>query len=201
MFSIIRRIHGLVVFDRRVRVLSESVAKLIPPGSSVLDIGCGSGRIAVETMRRSPTVTIRGVEPSPRPGCLIACDGYDGTTIPCGDAAFDCCMLIDVLHHTDDIPALLREARRVSRHHILIKDHLCENRLDRTLLALMDWAGNRPHGVKLSYNYIGRAAWARLFEELGLRIDAWTNDVPLYAFPLSLVFDRDLHFLALLEKR
>ncbi len=152
-------------------------------------------------MRQRQTLAIRGLELSPRPGCLIACDAYDGITIPWADSSFDCCMFIDVLHHTDDIAAVLAEARRVSRRHILIKDHLCENRFDRALLALMDWVGNRPHRVKLTYNYLGRAAWEDLFEKLGLHIEEWTSNVPLYAFPLNIVFTGDLHFLALLEKQ
>jgi hypothetical protein len=30
---------------------------------------------------------------------------------------------LDVLHHTDDANVLLREARRVTRRDVLIKDH------------------------------------------------------------------------------
>ena len=110
-------------------------------------------------------------------------------------------MFVDVLHHTNDMAALLKEASRVSRRYILIKDHLCETQLDRALLSLMDWVGNRPHGVKLTYNYIDRTAWEGLFSALHLHTREWTADVPLYAFPLNMVFSRRLHFIALLEKQ
>jgi SAM-dependent methyltransferase len=200
LFTLIKLLHDRLVFGRRVRVLSDSIAKLIPPGSSVLDIGCGSGQLAFQTMQSRPTLSIRGIETSPRTECLIECAAYDGSTVPHGDGSFDCCMFIDVLHHTPDIAALLKEARRVSRRYILIKDHLCASSSDRMVLALMDWVGNRPHGVKLTYNYIDRRAWEGLFSALNLHTREWTTDVPLYAFPLNLVFARGLHFIALLEK-
>lgn len=167
----------------------------------MLDIGCGSGQIAFHAMQRGSALAIRGIESSPRPECLIACEAYDGAVIPSSDGSFDCCMFIDVLHHTHDIAALLREAQRVSRRYILIKDHLCEGPFDRARLVLMDWIGNRPHGVKLTYQYIGSQAWDSLFKELGLTVRSRTKSVPLYAFPLNLVFSRGLHFIALLEKQ
>jgi SAM-dependent methyltransferase len=201
LFTLIKLLHNRLVFGRRVRVLSDSFAKLIPPGSSVLDIGCGSGQIAFQTMQSNPSLFIRGIEPAPRPRCLIECGAYDGSAIPYADGSFDCCMFVDVLHHTNDMAALLKEASRVSRRYILIKDHLCETQLDRALLSLMDWVGNRPHGVKLTYNYIDRRAWEGLFSALHLHTREWTTDIPLYAFPLNMVFSRRLHFIAQLEKK
>jgi len=61
-----------------------------------------------------------------------------------------CVPVRDVLHHTQDPAVLLREAVRVSRSFVLLKDHLDENILDDVTLRLMDWVGNRPHGVVLT---------------------------------------------------
>jgi hypothetical protein len=72
---------------------------------------------------------------------------------------------VDVLHHTDDVTVLLREAARVGRIFVLLKDHLCENLRDNATLRFMDWMGNRPHGGGLIYYNITIIA-----DELGFNI-------------------------------
>jgi hypothetical protein len=95
---------------------------------------------------------------------------------------------------------LLREAARVSNSLVLLKDHLGENFLDDATLRLMDWVGNRPHGVVLTYNYQSRKQWAEHFSNCGLTEVSWTTKVPLYPGPFSLVVGRGLHFVSLLKK-
>jgi SAM-dependent methyltransferase len=202
--SVLKRAHGRAVFGRRVRVLSESLAQKIPPGASVLDIGCGDGTIASLITRQNPTVSIRGIEFAPRPTCLIECAPFDGVSIPHPSESFDMCMFVDVLHHAPDaqgITRLLSEACRVSRHFVLIKDHLSENRFDYKTLQFMDWVGNRPHGVVLPYNYQSRKQWNHYFSQASLNLRDWNDQIPIYPFPFSALFGRRLHFLALLEKQ
>ncbi len=153
-FQVIKKLHERTIFDRRTHVLSTAISGLIPPGSSVLDIGCGTGQLANMIMQHNAGISIRGVEVSARPSCLIEYSIYNGVNIPHDDNSFDVCMFVDVLHHALQIQELLRDAKRVSRRYILIKDHLCESSLDRITLALMDWVGNRPHKVVLPYNYL-----------------------------------------------
>jgi SAM-dependent methyltransferase len=201
--SLLKRAHGRAVFNRRVRILSDSLAGKIPPGSSVLDIGCGDGSIASLVRQKNPTVSIRGIEFAPRPTCLIDCAPFDGVTIPHPSASFDVCMFVDVLHHAPDaqgIARLLSEACRVSRRFVLIKDHLSETQFDFKTLQLMDWVGNRPHGVILPYNYQSRTQWNQYFSQVGLSIKDWNDRIPIYPFPFSMAFGRRLHFIALLEK-
>ena len=107
---------------------------------------------------------------------------------------------MDVLHHTQDPAILLREAVRVSRSFVLLKDHLDENIFDDITLRFMDWVGNRPHGVVLTYNYQSRSQWANCFSKCGLVETTWTTRVPLYPPPFSFVAGRRLHFVALLGK-
>ena len=89
---------------------------------------------------------------------------------------------------------------RVSRSFILIKDHLAENRLDHQTLRLMDWVGNRPHGVELPYNYLSNEEWQRLYRTAGLAEANVMQEIPIYPAPFSWVFGRKLHFIALLRK-
>ena len=65
----------------------------------------------------------------------------------------------------------------------------------------MDWVGNRPHGVVLTYNYQSRNEWADHFSKCGLKEVNWTTQVPLYPPPFSLLVGRGLHFVSLLKKR
>jgi SAM-dependent methyltransferase len=202
-FSILGRVHRRTVFGRRVRVLAELLAARIPASASVLDVGCGDGSIANLVTSYNPSVTVQGIEFAPRGNCMIECKAFDGSNIPYPAASFDVCMFVDVLHHVSDsqgIEKLLSEACRVSRRYVLIKDHLCENRFDFTTLQFMDWVGNRPHGVILPYNYQSRDDWEKHFLATGLKAKEWQTNVPLYPFPFSALFGRELHYIGLLEK-
>ena len=41
--SLLDKLHGGYVHDRRVRALRDDLVRLIPPDARVLDIGCGDG--------------------------------------------------------------------------------------------------------------------------------------------------------------
>ena len=198
--SMIKSFHHRWIFQRRIEILSSVLAEMIPPGSSVLDIGCGDGNIGSLIRQKASGVSIHGLEVMARPACEIEYSLFDGVRIPYEDGAFDVCLFVDVLHHGDDPALLLREAARASRRYVLIKDHLCEHAADRATLRFMDWVGNRPHGVRLAYNYKRRREWDALFAAAGLGIRAWNDSISLQAFPISAVFSRGLHYVALLAK-
>jgi SAM-dependent methyltransferase len=198
--SWISRWHRAFVFERRTRVLAEMLAAQIPQCASVLDIGCGDGTIGSLIAQLRPDISIQGVEFLVRPGCKIECRAFDGSSLPFPDSSFDVCFFVDVLHHTKDPAVLLREAVRVSRSFVLLKDHLDENALDDVTLRFMDWVGNRPHGVVLTYNFQSRKEWADHFSRCGLEEANWTTRVPLYPPPFSLLVGRGLHFVSLLRK-
>jgi SAM-dependent methyltransferase len=192
--------HRAFVFERRTRVLAEMLAAQIPQGTSVLDIGCGDGTIGSLIAQLRPDISIQGVEFLVRPECKIECRAFDGNSLPFLDGSFDVCMFVDVLHHTQDPSVLLREATRVSRSWVLLKDHLDENVFNHLTLRLMDWVGNRPHGVVLTYNYQSRRKWTEYFAKCGLAETSWSTQVPLYPPPVSFIAERGLHFVALLRK-
>jgi SAM-dependent methyltransferase len=197
--GVIGRLHGELVHKRRVRVLGSHIATLMPDNATVLDVGCGDGLIDAFIMSERPGTQITGVDVMARPAPLIPVTLFDGGHIPFGDKSFDVVMFVDTLHHTKDPLALLQEAKRVTRRTIIIKDHLIEGLLAGPTLRLMDWVGNAPHGVVLSYNYLKRETWQRSIRELGMKVCYWNENIGLYSFPASIFFDRSLHFIAVLE--
>lgn len=192
-------LHQALVFNRRVTVLARAIADLLPSNARVLDVGCGSGDVALSVMKLRPDVHIEGVDVLVRDKPAIPVREYDGKTIPFADGAFDVAMMIDVLHHTDNPADVLAEARRVSTSGVVIKDHFRNGLLAGPTLRFMDWVGNAPHGVRLPYNYLSRSEWADLWRQLGLTATKLTDRLPLYPPPFSWLFGRKLHFTTLLE--
>jgi SAM-dependent methyltransferase len=119
-----------------------------------------------------------------------------GRTIPYENRSFDGVMFVDVLHHTADAMILLREASRIARKMIVIKDHTLDGLLAAQTLRLMDKVGNARYGVSLPYNYWPKQRWLDAFDTLGLQIGVWTTNLGIYPWPPSWVFDRSLHFFA-----
>ena len=191
----LRALHGRAIFGRRVRVLVDRIAEMVPAGTRILDVGTGDGSIALQICRRRDGCEVRGIDIMERDRTHIPVTLFDGRTIPMPDKSVDVVTFVDVLHHTDDPQVLISEAARVARSAVIIKDHLSETRLDHATLRAMDWVGNAPHGVVLPYNYASRSAWDGWLTQAGLRIDRFETDVPLYPWPLSAVFGRRLHFV------
>jgi SAM-dependent methyltransferase len=198
--NILERIHEHYVFGRRVRRIADGLAALLPPRARVLDIGCGDGLLAWQIMRQRPDVRVEGIDVLVRSQTYIPVAPYCGSVLPCADGSFDVAMLVDVLHHAEDPVALLREAVRIARGLILIKDHTADGLFSHATLRFMDRVGNARHGVALLYDYWPRHKWFEVFSTLGLSAELWRQDLRLYPWPARWVFDRSLHFLARLKK-
>jgi SAM-dependent methyltransferase len=197
--SFLDLLHGGYVHKRRISVLSDWCSSLIPQNANVLDVGSGDGRLARLVADKRPDISIRGLDVRVRAGAAISVERFNGRSIPYGDGSFDVVMFVDVLHHTADPMILLREAVRVARQVILIKDHSLRGAFAYSTLRLMDWVGNARHNVDLPYNYWTPAEWHGAFDKLGLAVSSWEPNLKLYAFPADLVFGRSLHFIAVLR--
>lgn len=197
--SVVERVHGEFVFGRRIRVLASHLAPMLPQGARVLDVGCGDGSLASLIMAKRPDVSLEGVDVLVRPHTSIPVRQFDGVRLPYDDASVDVAMFVDVLHHTADPMVMLREAARVARRGILIKDHLHHGLLAGLTLRFMDWVGNARHGVSLPYNYWRPSQWGDAFAALRMLPTKRVDRLGLYPPPASWLFDRALHFVALLE--
>ena len=194
-------LHGSYVHPRRVRVLGRALADLIPENAIVLDVGCGDGSLAETVHEQRSDVRVHGIDVLARRQTRIPVTPFDGLRFPFFDNSFDIVTFVDVLHHASDPLRLLKEAKRVVRRAILVKDHLLEGTGAHVTLRLMDRIGNRRFGVGVPHNYWTPRQWQEAFDSLGLRIDAWKPHLGLYPKPATWLFDRSLHFVARLEPR
>jgi SAM-dependent methyltransferase len=201
MKGLLPAIHGAYVYDRRVGRLGDILAEVIPRNASILDVGCGDGLLSSRIKDLRPDIEIRGIDVLVREVTHIPVELFDGQTIPEPAGSVDIALLVDVLHHTDDPMILLREAARVARHGVVIKDHTRDGFLAGPTLRFMDFVGNAHHGVALPYNYWPYHRWVAAFKELGSSSVTWRKDLKLYAWPADLVFGRSLHFVACVDLR
>ena len=197
--NLLDRLHERGVLRQRARRLATLLAEVIPPGCAVLDVGCGDGFIDTLLLERRSDLKIHGVEVPSRTQPKFPVTYFDGTTLPFGRASFDIVMFVDVLHHTDDPMVLLREAARVAKQAIVVKDHLLQGILAGARLRFMDHVGNARHGVALPFNYWTRHQWKRAEEILDLRKRVELTELGLYPPLADWIFGANLHFLALYD--
>lgn len=164
---------GLVdrITDRLSRLWAggklRQIATFLPDEGSVIDIGSGKGMVAQMLRERGYRVTSLDVRDRSLPG-TAAPVLYDGRKIPFDDGAFDCALLLTVLHHTAEPYAVLREAARVAREVIVIED-VYSNPVQKNLTFFTDSLFNlefrsHPHTNKTD------AEWRRTFRELALAV-------------------------------
>ena len=190
-----KKLHDTFVYNRRMDLLSDTISKQLKDGEKVLDVGCGDGKIDYLIMQKKD-VDIFGVDVLVRDTTHIPVCKYDGKSLPYKDNEFDAVIFIDVLHHIENQTDILQEAKRVAKEKIIIKDHFREGLLAYSTLKFMDWIGNAHYGVNLPYNYLSKDEWDKCFSKLGLTPKEYITQLFLYPFPFSLIFDRNLHFVA-----
>jgi SAM-dependent methyltransferase len=192
--------HESLISRRRIRRLCELLSRLIPEDCRLLDVGCGDGQLAHALLQTRPDLRIDGVDTLVRKRTSVPVMAFDGVTLPYKESSFDGVMLVDVLHHTSDPLSLLREALRVSRRWLVVKDHIRQGPGAALRLQLMDYIGNARHGIALPYNYLSLTQWSDLRAALNVRLITEVRKLDLYAKPIDYVFGSGLHFLALWER-
>jgi SAM-dependent methyltransferase len=193
--------HRKIVMGRRVQQISKNIATILPHSvTTLLDVGAGTGEMAISVNGYRNDIEISGVDVYIRPKTFVPVVRYDGVTLPFGEGAFDAVMTVDVLHHCEDPAATLKECSRVAKEYVVIKDHVSDSYVDEKILGFMDWVGNRSHGVVLPYNYLSTGAWSKAIEAAGLELVGQAQELKLYPGILDTVFGGSLHCLYLLKK-
>ncbi|MCZ0813843.1 MAG: class I SAM-dependent methyltransferase [Pseudomonadota bacterium] len=118
-------------------VILEELAPL--SGRSVLDIGCGKGRLAARL--RAAGAAWRGLDPFAPEG-VDAIDRASAEAMPYGDGSFDAAICVNALHHVP-VPAMARalsEAARVLRREgrLVVIEPRASGALSRVLAVVDD---------------------------------------------------------------
>lgn len=191
-----KALHRLVAYNRRVRILSREIAGILDENASVLDVGTGSGDIALEIGKLRADVKIHGIDVLVRKDSAIPVTWYDGEKIPFSDSSFDCVILVDVLHHTPSPMSLLREAFRVAKKSVVVKDHNCDTGFNKRVMRFTDWFGNRQYGVQLLYNFWTESQWKEAWHQLGTTPSTMKTKIGLYSRVTRIVFAENMDFVA-----
>jgi SAM-dependent methyltransferase len=164
----VRRLLELLL-RRYARAQTRDVAPWIV-GSRVLDLGAGEGYVAARLLAPDRVVCAADVgafRRAPVPYTI-----YDGARLPFTDAALDTTLLLLVLHHCDRPETVLDEARRVTRHRLIVTESVYRNRRDLLWLRLLDPRVNRlRHEGRMPppTNFRTREDWEGLFASRSLR--------------------------------
>ena len=108
------------------RLLDVALASGLHAGDTIVDVGCGSGRLAAALRRRGPPVAYLGTDVVPElldharrhaPDESWRFVAVEGLTIPAADRSADMVVFFSVLTHLSPAESLayLHEARRVLR--------------------------------------------------------------------------------------
>ena len=103
------------------KVTMQALARLVPEGSRVLDLGCGDGSM-LDYLQRERGCSGYGIEISDanvlacvRRGVNVIQLNLDEGLAMFGDASFDVVLQIDTLQHLRNAEVMLRETARVGR--------------------------------------------------------------------------------------
>jgi SAM-dependent methyltransferase len=167
--NLIKLFDENITFPLRWKCLINHLYPYLTNVNKVLDLGASCGRLACKLSERLPQIDFVGIDSHVQTQTYIPILKYNGSEIPYPDHYFDCVMMVDIIHHAEHPDIILKEAKRVTKKYILIKDHYWINELDLVLLKFADYIGNKPYGVNLPYNFLKIADWTGLTTNLNLK--------------------------------
>jgi SAM-dependent methyltransferase len=151
---------------KRAEPIGKILEKYIHKKDKIIDIGTGSGRIALYLHTFGYKVTlldrIKGFNKS---GLKLYL--YDGNLMPFKNREFDVGIMVDVIHHAEDVDLLLFEAKRICKRVIIIED-VANNWPERIMLYLRETIGE-IHLLKFGYYPLHHFHNSKELESLGFR--------------------------------
>ena len=148
--------------------MALEIARVIPRGSQVLDVGCGKGFIAhhLSAMLGAGVV---GIDLGKSAEVPIEYQRYDGAQFPVTDSSFDAVLLCYVLHHAQDVRVVLDEVRRALRRGGLavVYEDIPQTVWDRGVCWYHDflWRGRSGRCT-----FRNESEWRTLFNAAGFKI-------------------------------
>ena len=152
--------------------VSELLRAYLPPGSSVVDVGCGAG--AYGPPLRAAGHNWLGLETNTYCCEILARRELPFRTVdpnagrlPCGDAEFDCAVCVEVVEHTQDPATFVAEIGRITRRRALFSVPNME-----VLPYLYDWRVVPWHLLEADHkNFFTRASLRALLSRFFSRVE------------------------------
>lgn len=150
--------------------MAVEIARVVPKGSAVLDVGCGNGFIAHHLSALLGTA-VSGIDLEDSTEAPIDYSRYDGRRFPAENDSREAVLLCYVLHHAQDLGIMLEEVRRVLRDNglAIIYEDIPETWWDRLVCSIHNQQWKERTGVCTFRN---EAAWRRLFEDSGFAVSS-----------------------------
>ncbi len=174
----------------------DSIARLVPPGSRVLDLGCGDGALlALLQSRRGCTGYGVEIDDAKVLACMkrgvnvLQLNLEDGLTM-FDDDAFDVVLQIDTLQHLRNAETMLRETARVGRlgvvafpnfAHWANRLHVLRGRMPVTKRLPFEWydTPNIRVGTHADFEVLARRNGLTIEDSFGLHegreVRRWPN--------------------------
>lgn len=159
--------------------------KYISLGDKVLDLGCGSGIVAKQIEKTFKT-KVEGLDIVDMRVVDVSLKIYDGEDLSfISDNEFDVILISYVLHHTGDLESILKQARRITKKHIIVYEDLNEGFLGK----IYCYFHGRLYDLFFLKNSIpakfyNEQEWNNIFKKLGLKL-VYSKDKKYFFNPVK----------------
>lgn len=154
---------------RRAKNFSKFCKNIIEKNKKILDIGIGNGTIAKQ-IQKDHNAKIKGIDVIDYNTTDIPLIIYNGKKINFRDDSFDIVLIIEVLHHCDDMLSVLKEAKRVTKNKIIILEDIYTSKIHKIIMHLYDFIMNIRHPVNTPFNFKNQREWMNIFNKLNLKL-------------------------------
>ena len=148
--------------------MALEIARVLPPNSRILDVGCGNGFIA-HHLSAILGANVIGIDLDATTEAAIDYRQFDGKHFPVADASVDAALLCYVLHHAQKLDVVMSELQRVlsAGGCAVIYEDIPETRWDSFVCWTHDLKWRTRTG---SCTFHCDSKWHSLFDSAGLEI-------------------------------
>ena len=148
--------------------MALEIGRVIPNAYEILDVGCGNGFIAQHLAGLLGSY-VMGIDVEGPPEAPINFRRFNGKDFPASDNSFEAVLFCYVLHHAQDISALLSEVRRVLRDDgvVVVYEDIPATRWDRIICGIHNRKWRRRTG---ECTFRDVATWRDTFAGAGFEI-------------------------------
>ena len=148
--------------------MALEIARVVPQADEILDVGCGNGFVSHHLAGMLGSYVL-GIDVAGSPEAPINFRQYDGVNFPAPDDSFEVALFCYVLHHAQDVYAILDELRRVLRDDgvAIIYEDTPYSWWDRIVCAIHNLKWQKRTGPCTFHN---EAEWREIFGRAGFEM-------------------------------